>query len=104
MNIQKNASMTPKGRAHLVKEIACFGLKRAATTAGSSTARKWQRRLAQHGAGTLSDRSSRPHCSPARCCPGKVERAVRLRHHQRLVYECIAERIGMSRRAVARAC
>jgi hypothetical protein len=51
-NIHKNASMTPKGRAHLVREIDRIGLKAAAAAAGLSTrtARKWQRRVALHGA------------------------------------------------------
>jgi hypothetical protein len=30
MNIHKNASMTPKGRAHLIREIDRIGLKPAA--------------------------------------------------------------------------
>ena len=62
MNIHKNASMTPKGRAHLVKEIARLGLKPAAAAAGLSvrTARKWQQRYAQEGSAGLLDRSSRP--------------------------------------------
>ena len=106
MNTHKNALMTPKGRAHLVKEVARIGLKLAAAAAGLScrTARKWQRRFALHGAGALADRSSRPHSSPARSCAHKLERAQRLRRNQRLTYECIAERVGLSRSAVARAC
>lgn len=106
MNIHKNASMTPKGRAHLVREIERIGLKSAAAAAGVSTrsAAKWRRRFALDGAGALVDRSSRPHRSPARSCPSKIERAVALRRNQRLTYERIAERVGMSRSAVARAC
>lgn len=106
MNTHKNALVTPKGRAHLVKEVARIGLKPAAAAAGLSTrtAPKWQRRFALHGAGALADRSSRPHCSPARCCTEKIERAVALRGNQRLTYECIAERLGLSRSVVARAC
>ena len=106
MNIHKNASLTPKGRAHLVREIARIGLTRAALAAGTSvrTARKWQRRHAAQGAYGLMDRSSRPHSCPRRNCPLKVERAVALRRTQRLTYECIAERVGLSRSAVARAC
>ncbi len=71
MNIHKNASMTPKGRAHLVKEIARIGLKPAAAAAGLScrTARKWQRRFAQEGQTGLLDRSSRPLACPQRSCP-----------------------------------
>jgi hypothetical protein len=96
MNIHKNASMTPKGRAHLVREIDRIGLKAAAAAAGLSTrtARKWQPRVALHGAAGLADRSSRPHSSPARGCPHKIERAVGLQGHQRLTYDRIAERVA----------
>lgn len=106
MNIHKNASMTPKGRAHLVKEIARVGLKPAAAAAGLSTrtARKWQRRFAQEGRAGLLDRSSRPRGCPQRSCASKIERAVALRRNQHLTYERIAERVGLSRSAVARAC
>ncbi len=106
MNIHKNASLTPKGRAHLVGEIARIGLTLAALAAGISlrTARKWQRRHAAEGACGLIDRSSRPHLCPRRSDSLKIERAVALRRTQRLTYECIAERVGLSRSAVARAC
>ena len=65
MNIHKNASMTPRGRAHLVHEIERIGLNAAAAATGLSerTARKWQRRWASEGAAGLLDLSSRPtHC------------------------------------------
>ena len=106
MNIHKNASMTPKGRAHLVREIDRLGLKLAAAAAGLSarTAAKWRRRFALQGFAGLADLSSRPHRSPRRSCPSKLERALALRRHQRLTYACIAERVGLSRSAVARAC
>lgn len=62
MNTHKNAAMTPKGRAYLVREIDRIGLKAAAAAAGLSerTARKWLRRHASEGASGLIDRSSRP--------------------------------------------
>ena len=103
MNIHKNASLTPKGRAHLMREIARIGLTRAAPAAGVSmrTAHKWQRRFSAQGALGLLDRSSRPRLCPRRSCALKVERAVALRRTQRLTYECIAERVGLSRSAVA---
>ena len=106
MNIHKNASMTPKGRAHLLREIDRIGLRPAAAAAGLSerTARKWQSRHQAQGVGGLVDRSSRPHRSPRRSDAGKLERAVALRRNQRLTYACIAERVGLSRSAVARAC
>ncbi|TXK26430.1 IS481 family transposase, partial [Ottowia sp. GY511] len=37
MNTHKNASLTPKGRAHLVSQIALIGLMPAAEAAGIST-------------------------------------------------------------------
>ena len=106
MNIHKNASMTPKGRAHLIREIDRIGLKPAAAAAGLSerTARKWLARFTQAGSAGLFDRSSRPANSPRRSCASKIERALALRRNQRLTYERIAERVGLSRSAVARAC
>ena len=106
MNTHENASMTPKGRAHLVREIDRIGLRPAAEAAGLSprTARKWGRRHAAEGAGGLLDRSSRPLHSPSRSDARKLERAVALRRTQRLTYEHIAERIGLSKSVVARAC
>jgi len=106
MNIHKNASTTPRGRAHLMREIDRIGLKPAAAAAGLSerTARKWRRRWASEGAPGLLDRSSRPERCPRRSAASKVERAVALRRNQRLTYECIAERVGLSRSTVARTC
>jgi len=106
MNVHKNASMTPKGRAHLVKEVERIGLKPAAEAAGLSprTARKWQQRFASLGEAGLVDRSSRPVRSPTRAAADKLERAVALRQNQRLTYDRIAERIGLGKSTVARAC
>jgi hypothetical protein len=98
MNIHKNASMTPKGRAHLVQQIDLIGLIPAAEAAGISprTARKWHARHGAQGAAGLLDRSSRPRRSPQRSAATKLERAVALRRTQRLTYERIAERIARS--------
>lgn len=106
MNMHKNASMTPKGRAHLLREIDRIGISAASLAAGLSvrTARKWQRRYAIEGPVGLLDRSSRPLRSPRLGDPAKIERAVGLRRNQRLTYESIAERVGLSKSAVARAC
>jgi transposase InsO family protein len=106
MNIHKNASMTPKGRAHLVQEVDRIGLTAAAEAAAVSTrtARKWYCRHASQGAQGLLDRSSRPRCSPRGSDPLKLERALALRRTQRLTYQCIAERVGLSKSAIARAC
>ena len=106
MNTHKNASLTPKGRAHLLSQIAVLGLVAAAQAAGIScrTARKWQRRFFAEGQAGLRDRSSRPHHCPRRTDAGKIERAVALRRTQRLTYARIAERLGLSQSTVARAC
>jgi len=106
MNSHKNASLTPKGRVHLVQEIERIGLMPAAQAVGisSRTARKWRTRYASEGAEGLADRSSRPRCSPRRAQATKVERALALRRTQRLTYACIAERVGLSKSTVARAC
>lgn len=98
--------MTPRSREHLVREITRIGLKAAVAAAGVSqrTARKWQRRWASEGAAGLVDRSSRPSSCSRQCDASKIERAVALRRNQHLTYERIAERVGLSRSAVARAC
>jgi transposase InsO family protein len=98
--------MTPRGRAHLVEQIDVVGLTAAAEAAAVSrrTARKWQRRHASEGVAGLQDRSSRPGRSPRRSDARKIERAVALRRKQRLTYVCIAERVGLSKSTVARAC
>lgn len=106
MNTHKNASLTPKGRAHLVAQIALIGLQPAAQAIGISTrtARKWQRRFDNEGTCGLLERSSRPRRSPRRSDPSKIERAVALRRTLRLTYAQIAERVGISSSTVARAC
>lgn len=87
MNIHKNASMPPKDRAHLLREIDRISLKlAAAANLSERTARKWQRRHTAEGATGLPDRSSRlAHC-PRRSDTDKVERAVALRRNQLLTY------------------
>jgi len=106
MNSHKNAALTPKGRARLVEQIDLVGLMLAAEAAGISprTAHKWHGRHRVQGAGGLLDRSSRPLRSPRRCDGRKIERALALRRTQRLTYAQIAERVGLSKSSVARAC
>lgn len=106
MNVHKNASLTPKGRSHLIKEIERIGLMPAAEAASISIriARKWQRRFAAQGAAGLLDGSSRPRHSPRRSDPSKIELVIALRRTQHLTYAQIAERVGLSSSTVARAC
>lgn len=104
MNSHKNALSTRLGREHLVREIDRIGLSKAAAQAGMSkrSARKWQRR-AQAGH-DLADLSSRPHRSPRRSAQSKVDRALALRRNHRLTYAAIADRVGLSKSTVGRAC
>ena len=63
MNIHKNALMTPKIEPIWLEKLIELG--------------------PGGGAAALLDRSSRPHRSPKRSCPSKIERAVALRRNQR---------------------
>lgn len=106
MNSHKNASLTPRGREHLINSIQTQGLGKAAKAAGISTrtARRWHRRFEQEGSAGLRDRSSRPLQSPRRTAPDKVQRVQALRANHRLTYAQIAERVGLSKSTVARIC
>ena len=104
MNTHKNALLTPKGRARLVAQIARMGLLHAAAGISARSARKWQRRFDDQGASGLLERSSRPRRSPRRSDPDKIGRTVALRRTQRPGYAQIAERVGLWRSTVARAC
>ena len=96
MNSHKNASLTPRGREYLVRNIVSQGTRKAADAAGVSTrtAVRWKRRHQIEGVAGLRDRSSRPHRSPTRIGADKAERIVGLRRNQRLGYAQIAERVG----------
>ncbi len=105
MNVHKNARMTPKGRAHLVQDVAQRGVM-AAAAAGVSprTAAKWQARAAAEGDAGLHDRSSRPQHSPRRTPVERGERVLRLRRNHRLTYQEIGRRVGLSVATVGRLC
>lgn len=105
MNSHKNARLTAKGRAHLIRQIARIGLAEAAGRAGISTrrARIWQQRAALCRE-ALSDRSSRPHTCPLATPPDKRQRIINLRRNQRLTYAVIASRVGVSVATVGRVC
>jgi len=106
MNSHKNASLTPRGREHLIKNIHSQGPTKAAQAAGVSkrTALRWHRRHEREGTAGLRDRSSRPHSSPRRTAADKVERVQALRRNHRLTYTQIAERVGLSKSTVGRLC
>lgn len=106
MNSHKNARLTRFGRAHMIEQIACIGLKGAAERAGISArrAKVWHSRYREAGADALYDRSSRPHISPRTTSPERQERVVNLRRNYRLPYQEIARRTGVSSATVGRIC
>ena len=86
MNSHKNARLTSLGRAHMLKQAAHIGLPLAAAQAGISLRRAkiWQRRFQHEGEAGLSDRSSRPRCSPRQTDSGKRERIIALRRNHQI--------------------
>jgi len=105
MNIHKNARLTPKGRALLVRRIVVDGLRprEAAQAAGVSTptAYKWLRRYQTEGPAGLQDRSSRPPTCPHATAPAQQQRIIELRR-QRRSYRQIAQVVGVSMSTIAR--
>ena len=65
MNVDKNARLTPRGRAEIVRRVIDQGQtpKAAVTATGvcERTVRKWVARFRAEGSQGLQDRSSRPH-------------------------------------------
>lgn len=106
MNSHKNARLTRLGRVHMMEQIANVGIKAAASQAGISVRRAqvWQKRWDASDAGSLCDRSSRPHVSPRTTAPDKRERIIALRRNYRLPYPEIAHRTGVSTATVGRIC
>ncbi|MBV40490.1 MAG: hypothetical protein CMM23_17850 [Rhodospirillaceae bacterium] len=67
--MHQNARLTPKGRELLIhrlergehpEDVAC------AMGVSVRTVYKWRRRFRKEGLAALQDRSSKPHCSPAK--------------------------------------
>jgi len=105
MNSHKHARLTPAGRALLVDRVLRQGwtMAAAAEAVGVScrTGFKWLARFRAEGAGGLSDRSSRPQCSPAACPPEQV-RQFEQRRRERVPLWRIARETGRSLATVAR--
>jgi transposase InsO family protein len=59
------------------------------------TAKKWADRYRSEGAAGMTDRSSKPHSSPAKTAPDRVRQIVQLRWRHRLGPVQIAGRLGM---------
>jgi len=105
MNVHKNARLTPRGRALLVRRIVEEGLRpvEAAQAAGvsSRTAYKWLRRFEAEGWAGLEDRSSRPRGCPHQTEAAVCQQIVALRRERR-TYRQISQQLGVSMSSVAR--
>jgi len=105
MNSHKNARLTPKGRALLVKRVLEDGLRpaEAAQAAGVSlrTAYKWLARFRQEGEAGLQDRSSRPHRCPHQTAGATREALIALRR-RRCTYRAISQQLGLAPSTVGR--
>ena len=82
-----NALLTPRGRLQLAQCVVdqCWSLRRAAERFQVSvpTAARWARRYREHGPEGMTDRSSRPHCSPRRTATKTERRIIALRVNRR---------------------
>ena len=96
MDIHENARTLPHSRMLIVGRLAAgWSVTAVATAVGvtAKTVRKWRDRHAAEGEHGLVDRSSRPHCSPARLDAADEDTIEALRR-QRLSSPAIARRLG----------
>ena len=105
MNVHKNAKLTPRGRAEIVRRVIDQGQTPAAvaTAAGvcERTVRKWVARFRVEGSQGLQDRSSRPH-KLRRPTPAPVVRQIAALRRRRCTGAQIAAEIGVSTATVSR--
>jgi transposase InsO family protein len=105
MNIHKNARLTPRSRAELVRRVLVERQSpmSVATDMGVSirTVRKWVARYRAEGEAGLADRSSRPHRLRRPTPAATVERIETLRR-QRWTGKRIAITVGASAATVSR--
>ncbi len=105
MNVHKNARLTPRSRAELVRRVLVErqAPMSVATDMGVSvrTVAKWVVRYRAEGEAGLADRSSRPHTLHRATPPAVVERIKALRR-QRLPGKQIAIEAGVSPATVSR--
>jgi len=105
MDVHKNACLTPRGRAELVRRVLELGQSPGAVAAdlgvSFKTARKWVNRYQAEGAAGLEDRSSRPHRLRAATPEAVCRRIVELRR-RRWTGAQIAGQVGVSPATVSR--
>jgi transposase InsO family protein len=96
MDIHKNARTTPLSRMLIVQRLASgWSVDAVAVTQGITpkTVRKWRDRYRVEGKTGLTDRSSRPHCTPTRL-DQPAEAAILALRRRRLTGPVIARHLG----------
>jgi transposase InsO family protein len=105
MDVHKNAGLTPRGRAELVRRVLAEGQSRgvvaAALGVSARTAGKWVARFRAEGLAGLEDRSSRPHRLRRPTPQATCERIMELRR-RRWTGKQIAAATGVSPATVSR--
>ena len=96
MDIHENARTTPHSRMVMIERLQTgwtIAAVAAAVGVDGRTVRKWRDRFRAEGVGGLTDRSSRPRCSPSRL-GGTAEAEIEALRRQRLSGPAIARRLG----------
>ena len=105
MDIHKNAPLTPKGRAMMVRAVIDCGLSKAAAArrfnVTPKSVAKWVKRFRSEGLDGLHDRSSRPLSSPSQTAPATAA-AIKALRPQRYTGKQIAAEVGLSPATVSR--
>ena len=105
MDSHKNARLTPRGRAEMVRAVVDGGATKAAAArkfnTTSKTVGKWVRRFWERGMDGLRDRSSRPLSSPSQT-PAATQNTIEDLRRQRCTQFQIAAQVGVSPATVSR--
>jgi len=105
MDVHKNAVLTPRGRAQLVRRVLALGQPRRAVAAelgvSPKTVGKWVERFQAEGPGGLKDRSSRPHRLRQPTSEAVCQRIRELRR-RRWTGAQIAQEVGVAPATVSR--
>ncbi|MGW4944524.1 IS481 family transposase, partial [Actinoplanes sp. NPDC004185] len=102
----RNAPLTETGRLRLARCVVDDGwpLRRAAERfqVSTTTAKRWADRYCSHGPAGMTDRSSRPHHSPARTPARTERRIIKVRVQRRWGPARIAYLLGLNPATVHR--
>ena len=104
-NPHKNARLTPRGRAEMVRRIIEERQAVEVVAAGyglsERTVRKWLGRFRKEGASGLENRSSRPHRIANQMADSCVQVITQLRRECRMTGDAIATALRLARSTVA---